>query len=153
MIWPTMWTSCWEDKIFETNYLALIAETGHTNANEILGEVTEDHIDINLAIISTAALPNFFREKSPRCSEISKIQQQEINNTLVSTFNCTPVLINTPDNFVAGKISENFTNWTKLTSDKWILKNAKATKLNLTSTQDSQYTPVPYDLGMKKRHS
>ena len=64
--------------------MALIAETGHKNANEILGEVTEDHIDINLAIISTEALPNFFREKSPRCSKISEIQQQEINNTLVS---------------------------------------------------------------------
>ena len=29
---------------------------------------------------------------------------------------------NTPDNFYGGKISDNFVNWRRLTSDKWILQ-------------------------------
>ena len=52
-------------------------------------------------------------------------------------------MINTPDNFVAGKISENFTNWTKLTSDKWILKNVKGYKIEFDKYPRQLVHPSP----------
>ena len=32
---------------------------------------------------------------------------------------------NTPDNFYGGKISNNFANWRRLTSDKWVLQQVR----------------------------
>ena len=52
------------------------------------------------------------REHLPQMREIaiSQVHQPSIIDNLK----------NTPENFYGGKISNNFVNWRRLTSDKWI---------------------------------
>ena len=56
-----------------------------------------------------------FSEKDIRVSTIKTELQVDNIHVLHDT------LVNTPDNFVGGKIQHFYKNWSRITSDKWIL--------------------------------
>ena len=51
--------------------------------------------------------------------------------------------INCPENFFAGKVSQNFDKWEKLTSDGWLLDIVMGYKLELNKIPEQRFIPQP----------
>lgn len=61
------------------------------------------------------------------------------------------MLVNTPDNFVAGKIRYYVDNWHRITSDKWILDMVRGIKIPFEEVPTQNYVPRPIQFSYGER--
>ena len=77
------------------------------------------------------------QEKCQRTDGSACPQIQEIDTSQVHQPSIIDNLKNTPDNFYGGKISDNFANWRRLTSDKWILQQVWGVQVEFQDNRSS----------------
>ena len=94
----------------------------------------------------------FSREKGESTSSKKGLQREMVAEAPISThyvsrnyrqylsFN----LVNTPQNFMAGKTEKFKAQWSKITSDRWILRTICGYQVELTDKPDQNFCPIPY---------
>ena len=56
--------------------------------------------------------------------------------------------VNTPQNFMAGKTEKFTAQWSKITTDRWILRTICGYQVELTDKHDQALVPSPIKLSM-----